>query len=184
MSARAEFLKKSLKIVAGAMAHAVEARLPEQLKAPMPLRPPGAGPDLAEKCNQCGDCIPVCPEGAIALVVDELSGLMLPAIIPSIKACTMCEDLPCIKACDPEALALPADNRFPRMGTARIIEDHCLSYTGGTCVTCFDACPLKRRAIRIQFGRPIINADECTGCGICEEACILDGDKGVIIEAA
>ncbi len=166
------------------MAQAISNRIPDEVKnIPRPIFPPGAIANYPNRCTSCGDCIAACPEQAIKLVLDEISGKKLPTIVPSEKACVMCEDLPCTNACPEGALVMPADKQFPRIGTAHIVEDRCLAYNGSQCITCFDACPLKRSAIKIKFNRPIIIEDVCTGCGICEQVCVLEQQKGIVIQA-
>ena len=42
-----------------------------------------------------------------------------------------------------------------------------------TCGVCYYACPLPDRALKLKAGaRPVVDADECVGCGSCERACI------------
>jgi len=182
MISRHDFLRTSLKAVLGTVAEAIDARLPDGIKRPPGmLYPPGAAEGFAEKCTACGDCVAVCPVHAIRTRSDACADKELAVIIPSQQACIMCEDLPCITACEEGVLAQPERTLFPRLGLAVMQEDVCLAYTGSQCMICFDACPLKRQAIQLRHGKPVIIDEQCTGCGICEQVCVLTTNRGVVV---
>ncbi len=183
MTTRTNFLKKSFQMIGGIFAESIQKKLPDKILNPKrEIYPPGAIDDFVNKCESCGDCISACPVNCIKFSPDELTGKDLPIIVPSEKACIMCENLQCMKVCLRNALVLPEDRIFPKIGLAEIITDKCLPYNGQNCMTCYDACPLKRDAISMKFNRPVINAESCTGCGICEEVCILEDNKGIKIQ--
>lgn len=52
-------------------------------------------------------------------------------------------------------------------------EKHCLPYNGPECGVCESSCPIPG-ALAWESTRPVINPDECVGCGLCREACILE----------
>ena len=131
-------------------------------------------------CTSCGDCVGVCPETAISLEPDPLTDKELPVITPSEKACVMCEEVPCIQACNDGALVLPPSGGFPAIGSAFVRTEFCLAFNGSVCMVCYDACPLKRSALRFEGNRPIVYEDLCTGCGQCEYICPAD-EKGIAI---
>jgi ferredoxin-type protein NapG len=95
----------------------------------------------------------------------------------------MCKDIPCVRVCPTGALS-PSLRRIAdaRMGVARLTgERRCYSFTGAAyCNSCYLACPLRDRAIRMQPGAtrlggrftPTVDPDLCTGCGRCEKACV------------
>ena len=60
------------------------------------------------------------------------------------------------------------------MGSARLNQSMCFSYHGRTCGACYQACPLAGTAIKIGvFETPLMQAAEnCVGCGLCEQACL------------
>jgi ferredoxin-type protein NapG len=99
----------------------------------------------------------------------------------------MCQDIPCVKACPTGALdpALTEINEA-RMGLAVVVDQEaCIAFQGLRCEVCFNVCPIRGKAITLNFrhndrsGRhalfiPIVHSTDCTGCGKCEKACILE----------
>ncbi len=133
-------------------------------------RPPGAIDELQflRGCTRCGDCIEACPYDAIVQAPDRLAGIAgTPVIVADDSACLMCEDFPCISACEPGVLlaTLP-----PIMGTAQITEHLCLAHHHTTCTVCSERCPVDG-AITVTEGKPTVNEDTCTGCGVCRYVC-------------
>ena len=75
------------------------------------IRPPYA---LAEldfllACTRCGNCIEACPHGVIFPLSARLGGQVAatPALDLLHKGCHLCEDWPCVVACDAGALKRP-----------------------------------------------------------------------------
>ena len=72
------------------------------------LRPPGAISERAflQACTRCDKCIHACPKDAIQRVPKKMGFLIMdtPYIDPVKVPCVMCDDLPCISACEDEAL--------------------------------------------------------------------------------
>ncbi|MBI5755408.1 MAG: hypothetical protein HZA12_00635 [Nitrospirae bacterium] len=141
------------------------------------LRPPGAvGEGLfSTLCTRCDECIKACPHMCIR-GADTDSGARVgsPVIIPKDAACKLCVDFPCIKACKEGALKPVEDIRKVRIGVALIDRRRCLDYVGGNnylCQQCYKQCPLKDEAIYLEGTRPVVRAERCTGCGICEYIC-------------
>jgi heterodisulfide reductase subunit A-like polyferredoxin len=66
-------------------------------------------------------------------------------------------------------------------GVAVVDTSACLAYNGSTCMTCYDACPLKRTALRFSHNRPVVDAITCDGCGECHLSCPAY-KKGIVIE--
>jgi ferredoxin-type protein NapG len=124
-----------------------------------------------------------CPYGTLNLA--DLAGpgaAGLPWFAPRNTACAMCPDLPCVKACPTGALDPRLDDiAKARMGLAVIDAEHCLSWQGLRCEVCYRVCPVRGTAIRIDphprviskhaVFVPVVSADACTGCGLCENAC-------------
>lgn len=133
-------------------------------------RPPGAvdEPAFLAGCTRCGDCIDACPVNAITLAGPKYGvAAGTPMIDPVESPCVMCEDMPCIASCEPGVLS---PERPLRMGTAKIVEQHCLAYMGTMCTVCSERCPVED-AIVVTKGRPAIVEQACTGCGVCQHVC-------------
>jgi ferredoxin-type protein NapG len=169
----------------GAGLYARQARaLPAQA-----LRPPGA---LAEDrflaaCTRCGLCVRDCPYDTLKLAAP---GDPVPTGTPYFTArdipCEMCEDIPCIKNCPTGALDPKlTDISDARMGLAALVDhETCLNYLGLRCDVCYRVCPVIDKAITLDTIHntrsdrhamllPTVHSEYCTGCGVCEKACVL-----------
>lgn len=138
---------------------------------PIPVhRPPGALPEaeFLDVCTRCGDCIRACPHDAIRLAGPRMrSAAGTPVIEVDTVPCAMCADLPCIASCAPGALLPQAPKK---MATAIIETWACLAHQGTFCSVCSEQCPVPG-AIETENGKPRINDDVCTGCGVCRYVC-------------
>lgn len=138
------------------------------------LRPPGAveETEFLSLCTRCDECIKACPAKAIK----RSQGLMdiavgTPVIIPKENPCVLCNGLVCITACKEGALKSVEEINKIRMGVATIHTSQCIAWGGQDCQLCFIKCPLRGDAIYQEDGKPVINAEKCVGCGVCEHAC-------------
>lgn len=146
------------------------------------VRPPGA---LAEQnflaaCIRCTRCADACSTNAIALYGPESGPLHgTPYIDPIEQACNMC--LACGEACPTTALAPLHERTEVAMGTAVVDDRLCVSINGtGVCGACFTACPLRGKAITQGIrNAPTVHPEFCTGCGLCEQFCIVDERDGI-----
>ena len=134
------------------------------------FRPPGAIEErqFLAGCTRCNDCNKACPHDAIrpaAMRLGTVAGT--PTIEADLAACQMCEDFPCIAACKPGVLT---DQIPPIMGTAIITAHLCLAHHGTTCTVCSERCPVQG-AIVVECGKPTVNEQVCTGCGVCRYVC-------------
>lgn len=155
------------------------------------LRPPFAlaeERDFSAACIRCGQCVQACPYDMLHLA-SLLSPLEAgtPYFIARDKPCEMCEDIPCARACPSGALDSEAEDiNQARMGLA-VLLDHetCLNWQGLRCDVCYRVCPLIDKAITLELQRnqrtgkhayfiPTVHSEACTGCGKCEQACVLD----------
>lgn len=154
------------------------------------LPPPGAleGELFAASCIRCGQCIQACPYGTLRPATQS-TGLPpgLPYFVARSTPCEMCEDIPCVVACPSGALSPDMTDIYQaRMGLA-VLLDHetCIAWQGLRCEICYNACPAKGTAITLKTQRnertgvhsqwiPTVSSAHCTGCGKCEQVCILD----------
>ena len=116
-----------------------------------------------------------------------------PYFIPTEVPCYMCEDIPCVPVCPSGALdqLLVSDDKGEldinraSMGLAVVHKESCIAFWGIQCDACYRACPLLGDAITIEMQRnertgkhtfmlPIVHDNVCTGCGLCEQACVTE----------
>ena len=152
-------------------------------------RPPGAvdGKDFLALCSRCGQCVTSCPYETLRLAgpFDPAPG-GTPFFVPEEIPCYMCKDIPCVKACPTGALS-PALTGISdaRMGIAVVDPASCLSHQGLRCEVCYRTCPLIDQAISIDYRlregdaihsvfAPVIDEEQCVGCGLCVERCVVD----------
>jgi ferredoxin-type protein NapG len=165
--------------------------------APLVLRPPGAleEDEFIKNCIKCGLCVEACPYDTLMLAKpgDNLP-IGTPFFTPRTIPCYMCSDVPCVPVCPSGALNEPSVSNYvqahakldinkARMGLAIIDRESCIATWGIQCDACYRACPLMGQAITIEYSKnertgkhafllPIVHADVCTGCGMCEHACV------------
>ncbi|WP_260291537.1 ferredoxin-type protein NapG [Sedimenticola hydrogenitrophicus] len=190
---RRQFLSQTLKTACGVglmgMGLGFYAKQAESLPA-MAIRPPGA---LSEKdflgaCIRCGLCVRDCPYDILSLgqLGDEVA-TGTPYFYARTDPCEMCEDIPCVVACPTNALDHGLTNiNDARMGLAVLVDQEtCIAFQGLRCEVCFNVCPIRGKAISLEYEHnvrsgkharflPIVHSDACTGCGLCEKACILE----------
>jgi len=160
------------------------------------LRPPGAlkEEDFLKTCIKCGLCVEACPYDTLVLAKPgDHKPLGTPFFTPREVPCYMCPDIPCVPICPTGALDTQSvsnddgqlDINIADMGLAVVDEDSCIAFWGIQCDACYRACPILGQAITIEyqknertgkhaFMKPIVHADACTGCGMCERACVTE----------
>jgi ferredoxin-type protein NapG len=146
------------------------------------IRPPYAVQELdfLLACTRCGKCVEACPHQVIFNLPARLGtrAMGTPAMDLLNKGCHLCEDWPCVNACEPGALKLPEKTRdrmpdLPVMARAEIDTEICLPYSGPECGACEASCPVAG-ALKWEMSKPYIDPELCTGCGLCREVCIVD----------
>ena len=154
------------------------------------LRPPGAGgeDEFLAACIRCGLCVRDCPYDTLKLAeVGEAVAVGTPWFEARKIPCEMCEDIPCVKACPTGALDPALSNiDDARMGLAVVVDqESCIAFRGLRCEVCFNVCPVRGKAITLEMQHndrsgkhalfiPVVHSSDCTGCGKCEQACILE----------
>ena len=134
------------------------------------LRPPGAieEREFLNRCTRCGDCIEACPHDALVKAPARFrTAFDTPMIDPMAQPCLMCEDTPCVTACEPGVLTTTLGFA---MGTAMVNEQTCLAHQGSFCSVCHEKCPAEG-AFVVEAGKPRVNESACTGCGVCHYVC-------------
>lgn len=153
--------------------HTAQPRVDE--KEEYSFRPPGAlaEAEFLSRCIHCFLCQDVCPPGCIQMKPDGEADRQTPYIIPRLKACTLC--LKCGEVCPTGALQPLLEKKEVRMGVAAVDEELCVSHLRtGACGACFTACPIRGQAItQGLYNAPYVHPEHCTGCGLCEEVCIV-----------
>jgi len=169
----------------------------EAKSAPLILRPPGAKPemDFLRSCIKCGQCAEACPFDTLRMAKPgDNKPMGTPFFIPREVPCYMCTDIPCVPVCPTGALDIERvstikedekvlDIEKAKMGVAVVDEESCIAHWGIQCDACYRACPLMDEAIFLEYRRndrtgkhafliPKINSEVCTGCGLCERACV------------
>ncbi|GAB1576018.1 ferredoxin-type protein NapG [Bordetella petrii] len=197
-ASRRQFLQQSAAAIGGACAVTLGLGLYARQAGSLPataLRPPGALPeaDFLAACVRCGLCVRACPYDTLKLAT---LGRAVPTGTPYFDAravpCEMCEDIPCVPACPTGALDHGlTDIEDARMGLAVLIDQEtCLNYLGLRCDVCYRVCPLIDEAITLELHHnprsdrhamllPTVHSDRCTGCGKCEQSCVLPGAAAI-----
>ena len=131
------------------------------------LRPPGAVDEelFLDRCTKCGDCLPACPYASIKN--DLATGY--PVIFANESPCHLCDDFPCISACETEALLPVGDRAEVRMGMAVVSRADCTADQG--CRFCLTKCPVGALSVDFLDAYPVVDKEKCVGCGICEQVC-------------
>jgi len=155
----------------------VEARV--TAKARRWIRPPFAINELEFllKCTRCGECVTACPHQIIFTLPARHGAEVLgtPALDLLNKGCHLCDDTPCVSACQPHVLYRPKDvsAKHVRIAFAQLDTAQCLPYQGPECGACATACTVEN-AMTFADDKPRIHSDYCTGCALCREACITE----------
>ncbi|WP_419763888.1 MAG: ferredoxin-type protein NapG [Arcobacter sp.] len=196
-SDRREFLLKSARTAGLVFLGGLiwSAYVDEVTASKLILRPPGAlnEKDFLSTCIKCGLCVEACPFDTLKLAKPgDNKPLGTPFFTPREIPCYMCTDIPCVPVCPTNALdeKLVSTNETldinsAQMGVAIVDSQSCIAFWGIQCDACYRACPILGQAITIEyeknartgkhsFMKPVVHADACTGCGLCERACVTD----------
>jgi len=201
---RREFFRRGLGRVAEEAVQHVDKKIVE--RASRWIRPPFAIPELdfLLACTRCDACIKACPHEIIfSLAVKNGADVMdTPALDLLNKGCRLCDDWPCVNACEAQALKLPVmpdiegteveaasgiePAKFipqPKLARLTVDTENCLPYQGPECGACASVC-IVEGALEWQMERPLINQEKCTGCAMCREVCITEPKSIFIMKSA
>lgn len=193
---RRDFFRQSFGRAAKKAVEVVDTKVAE--RASRWIRPPFAIPELEFllACTRCDACIKACPH-EIVFPLSPNNGaevMNTPALDLLNKGCRLCEDWPCVNACETKALIIPqielnpADSNDgnegsnpeeappapqPKLAKVVIDEASCLPFQGPECGACASAC-IVEGALQWSMERPTINQELCTGCAMCREVCITE----------
>ncbi len=160
-----------------------------------PVRPPGSVPEreFLQLCIRCGECYKACPNNVLQPegLQQGLEGLWTPLVNADWAGCeSSCNA--CGQVCPTGAIrALPMNEKqVVRMGLAIVNDQTCLPLLGReACQLCVDECNAAGyKAIEFQqvhtrldndglpvegsgFLAPVVIADKCVGCGLCQIRC-------------
>lgn len=177
------------------------------------IRPPGAleEAEFLARCTRCGQCLRVCRTNGLqpTFLESRLEGMWTPRLIPRIgpcdRDCTLCGHTCPSGAIQP--LTLDKKHKIA-IGKARFDQTRCIPWVGyhqfhsgldelkdWNCAVCEEVCPVPTKAIRfntfvaelhgerVEFRRPYVVEELCTGCGFCENVCPVLGRAAVRVEA-
>lgn len=175
-----------------------------------PVRPPGSVPEqeFLEMCIRCGECFKACPNNVLQPegFQQGLEGLWSPMVVADWAGCeSSCNA--CGQVCPTGAIrALPlAEKKVARMGLAIVNTETCLPFAGREeCDLCVQECnsagyhaiEFTRVGTEVDeqgtpidgtgYSAPVVLADQCVGCGLCQTRCngINVKEKGLIAESA
>ena len=160
-----------------------------------PVRPPGSVPEesFLQQCIRCGECFKACPNHVLQPMGFEqgLEGLWTPEVKADWAGCeSSCNA--CGQVCPTGAIrALPLEEKkAARMGLAIVDQSSCLPFLEReACQLCVDECQaagydaieftyvgtqMDPSGIPIPdtgYLAPIVLADKCVGCGLCQTRC-------------
>jgi len=153
------------------------------------IRPPGALPEgeFVSVCTGCGQCLKVCPNNALQSTFLEagLAGLYTPRLVPRVGYCEEFCNF-CGRVCPTEAIQdlTLEEKRLIQMGVAHIDKTRCIAWDSEKiCLVCNEQCSYQA-IVGDDKKRPIIKEEKCTGCGICEKKCPVDGEAAIIVYAS
>ncbi len=149
-------------------------------------------------CMHCTDagCIKVCPTGVLQPSVSNWEGLWTPRLHTRLGYCDYSCNA-CGQVCPTGAITLLTlqDKQQKVIGKAVIDEKLCIPFAEGRdCIVCEEMCPIPEKAIVLEdktvvnsaglltsVRQPRVIRRLCTGCGICEYKCPLNGESAIQI---
>jgi MauM/NapG family ferredoxin protein len=155
------------------------------------IRPPGSVPeaDFLNACLRCGKCMKVCPTNGIqpTLLEAGMNELWTPRLVPRIGGCEKNCNL-CGQVCPTGAIRRLSleEKSYARMGTAVMDRARCIAWEQDkVCLVCDEVCPfnavisLNETVRGVTILRPFVDERICTGCGLCEAVCPIEGEAAI-----
>ncbi len=164
------------------------------------IRPPGATEEeLLSQCIRCGECVKVCPTGGLqpSYSAGRWDELWTPVLLLRRGYCDYSCNA-CGQVCPTQAIPKLSLGEKQRtvIGVAEIDRERCIAWGAGRhhhCeLHCAELCPMPEGAIRVSGrgghgfgaradsrGEPDVVPELCTGCGICEYVCPVDGEGAI-----
>ncbi len=166
------------------------------------IRPPGAlqERDFLAACVRCGECMKVCIQNALQPLFLEkgVDAMFTPVLVPRLGYCEFNCTL-CGQVCPTGAISrLPLEEKHTFVvGKAYIDRNRCLPYAlDKPCIVCEEHCPIPDKAIKFNsvqknlpggksatVKQPYVVERLCTGCGICEYMCPVNGPAAIRVLA-
>jgi len=168
-----EFFKEAFSFLGNTVGEMVKSKTDISPETRRIIRPPGAvrEKEFLDLCTRCDECLKACSQGSIRKLNKDFGvAAGTPIIVPEEVPCYLCDDFPCIRACEEDALQWLSAKEDVDMGTAYINRSNCMAWGAQFCEHCVRNCPIPG-AIYLEEGKPIVKRDRCVGCGICENVC-------------
>jgi ferredoxin-type protein NapG len=143
------------------------------------VRPPGSivEDSFIGACIRCGACARVCPTGAIVLATldDGFKEIGTPEIDALRGACERiqgrCEQAALCEQICPTGAIQRVEREDIKIGSTVIDTDRCIAWRGGSCLVCYEVCPVPDAISLTDETRPVFHPELCVGCGRCVYAC-------------
>jgi len=114
------------------------------------------------KCQECGDCVEVCPPKILELSDQEDTKLQ--------GFCVLCQK--CVNICPVEVIGI-SGIKEPKTRDLNITEPIFIEDCVG-CETCVSECPVDAITLEEIGGEITIDEDACIKCGVCSQTCPWD----------
>ncbi|WP_314311078.1 ferredoxin-type protein NapF [Aggregatibacter segnis] len=136
------------------------------------IRPPWSKDNqvFIQHCTCCDDCIEVCETH---ILIKGEGGF--PQVQFSQGECTFCHK--CVDVCKQPIFRSIDEKPWEHKVE---ITPQCLTQQKIECRSCQDNCPMNAIRFRLQIGgvaQPMVNVDNCNGCGACLNSCPVNAIK-------